>query len=188
MAPVAGDSTRRWPGRCGWSACAPGKDTTCSRAGWSSAPGRGGGGAGRGRSAERRVGPLAGRGGWAGSGAGEPGGREPAADLRRCPPADLLLLCGIFGSVSDADIERTAAAAPALCAPGATVIWTRHRRPPDLTPRIRGWFTDAAFDEVAFEAMDTAALPLMSAAAARERAAVIMTPLCARPCAPTVPI
>jgi hypothetical protein len=66
-------------------------------------------------------------------------------------PADVLLLCGIFGNVSDTDIERTTAAAPALCAPGATVIWTRHRRPPDLTARIRAWF----FDEVAFEPLDT---------------------------------
>jgi hypothetical protein len=70
-------------------------------------------------------------------------------------PADVLLLCGIFGNVSDADVARTTAAAPALCAPGATVIWTRHRRPPDLTPRIRAWFTDAGFDEVAFEPLDT---------------------------------
>ncbi len=53
-------------------------------------------------------------------------------------PADVLLLCGIFGNVSAADIERTITAAPALCAPGATVIWTRHRREPDLTPQIRG--------------------------------------------------
>ena len=36
-------------------------------------------------------------------------------------PADVLLLCGIFGNVSDEDIQRTAQAAPALCAPGATV-------------------------------------------------------------------
>jgi len=70
-------------------------------------------------------------------------------------PADVLLLCGIFGNVSDTDIERTTAAAPALCAPGATLIWTRHRRPPDLTARIRAWFTDAGFDEVAFEPLDT---------------------------------
>jgi hypothetical protein len=73
-------------------------------------------------------------------------------------PADVLLLCGIFGNVSEADIERTAAAAPALCAPGATVIWTRHRRPPDLTPRIRAWFTGAGFEEVAFDILDTTAL------------------------------
>jgi hypothetical protein len=70
-------------------------------------------------------------------------------------PADILLLCGIFGNVADADIERIAAVAPALCAPGATVIWTRHRRPPDLTPRIRAWFTGAGFEELAFDTLDT---------------------------------
>jgi hypothetical protein len=73
-------------------------------------------------------------------------------------PADVLLLCGIFGNVSEGDIQRTAQAAPALCAPGATVIWTRHRRPPDLTPRIRGWFRASGFDEVAFDTPDTEAL------------------------------
>lgn len=73
-------------------------------------------------------------------------------------PADVLLLCGIFGNVSDDDIERTVAASPALCAAGATVIWTRHRRPPDLTPRIRGWFTGAGFEEVAFDTLDTITL------------------------------
>jgi hypothetical protein len=70
-------------------------------------------------------------------------------------PVDVLLLCGIFGNVSDRDIERTARAAPALCRPGATVIWTRHRRPPDLTPRIRAWFTRGGFEEIAFEALET---------------------------------
>jgi hypothetical protein len=70
----------------------------------------------------------------------------------------VLLLCGIFVNVSDADIERTAAAAPALCAAGATVIWAWHRRPPDLTPRIRAWFTDAGFDETGVEVLDTTAL------------------------------
>jgi hypothetical protein len=66
-------------------------------------------------------------------------------------PADVLLLCGIFGNVTDEDIRRTAAAAAAMCRQGGTVIWTRHRREPDLTPAIRGWFADAGFDEVAFE-------------------------------------
>jgi hypothetical protein len=67
-------------------------------------------------------------------------------------PADVVLLCGIFGNVPDADVATTVAFAPRLCAPGATVIWTRHRRPPDLTPRIRAWFADAGFAEVAFDA------------------------------------
>lgn len=67
-------------------------------------------------------------------------------------PADVLLLCGIFGNVSEQDIARTAAAGPALCAPGATVIWTRHRRAPDLTPRIREWFAAAGLQEATFDA------------------------------------
>jgi hypothetical protein len=73
-------------------------------------------------------------------------------------PADVVLLCGIFGNVSDRDIKRTVQAAPALCRAGATVIWTRHRRPPDLTPQIRAWFAASGFDEIAFDAIDTSAL------------------------------
>lgn len=70
-------------------------------------------------------------------------------------PADVLLLCGIFGNISDSDIKRTVLAAPGLCSPGATVIWTRHRRPPDLTPAIREWFADGGFTELTFDEMDT---------------------------------
>jgi hypothetical protein len=73
-------------------------------------------------------------------------------------PADVLLLCGIFGNVSAADIKCTVDAAPSLCAEGATVIWTRHRRPPDITARVRDWFAATGFDEVAFEALQTASL------------------------------
>ena len=67
-------------------------------------------------------------------------------------PADLVLVCGVFGNVSDKDIEGTVRALPMLCARGATVIWTRHRRPPDLTLDIRRWFTAAGFELVAFDA------------------------------------
>lgn len=65
-------------------------------------------------------------------------------------PADLVLLCGIFGNISDADVRATIDAAPELCARGAEVVWTRHRHDPDLTPTIRGWFAEAGFEEVAF--------------------------------------
>ncbi len=88
-----------------------------------------------------------------------------AASFADALPADVLLLCGIFGNVSEQDIQRTVEAAPAMCQPGATVIWTRHRGPPDLTPRIRAWFTGAGFDEVAFEAVGTGGL--MSVGVAR---------------------
>jgi hypothetical protein len=65
-------------------------------------------------------------------------------------PADLLLACGVFGNISSADVQQTVAALPILCAPGATVMWTRHRREPDLTRDIRFWFAKAGFEEVAF--------------------------------------
>jgi hypothetical protein len=66
-------------------------------------------------------------------------------------PADVVLVCGVFGNISDEDIERTIGALPQFCHEGAEVIWTRHRRHPDLTPSLRRWFADAGFDELAFE-------------------------------------
>jgi hypothetical protein len=86
-------------------------------------------------------------------------------------PAGVLLLCGIFGNVSESDIERTVRAAPGLCAHGATVIWTRNRRPPDLTPRIRAWFTGCGFEEVAFEAPATPTMTGLGVGILRERPA-----------------
>jgi len=65
------------------------------------------------------------------------------AGFRAALPVDLLLLCGIFGNLSDEDVRTTIAAVPAMTRAGATVIWTRHRREPDLTPSIRRWFDDA---------------------------------------------
>jgi hypothetical protein len=69
----------------------------------------------------------------------------------RSTPANLVLVCGVFGNVTDADVERTIHALPALCAARATVVWTRHRRAPDLTPAIRRWFAEAGFDELGFD-------------------------------------
>jgi hypothetical protein len=66
-------------------------------------------------------------------------------------PADLVLLCGVFGNISDVDVRTTIDALPQLCARGATVIWTRHRRPPDLTGPIRRWMADAGLEEVGFQ-------------------------------------
>jgi len=56
-------------------------------------------------------------------------------------PADLVLLCGIFGNVPDEDVRRTISAARQFCDAGARVIWTRHRRYPDLTPKIHACST-----------------------------------------------
>ncbi len=76
-----------------------------------------------------------------------------AADPRlyaSAAPADLVLLCGVLGNISDADVLATVSAMPQLCETGGTVIWTRTRRPPDLTPRVRRWFAEAGFSELAF--------------------------------------
>ncbi len=69
-------------------------------------------------------------------------------------PADLVLVCGVFGNISRDDITRTIQALPGFCRMGSEVIWTRHRRPPDATPSIRADFAAAGFAEVAFEAPD----------------------------------
>ena len=91
-------------------------------------------------------------------------------------PADVLLLCGIFGNVSDDDARATIENASRLCAPGATVIWTRHRRAPDLTPRIRGWLASAGWDELAFDSPGEDVLRGRDAPARRSAAAVRRRP------------
>lgn len=67
-------------------------------------------------------------------------------------PADLVLMCGVFGNIADADVRRLVQFLPGLCRAGATLIWTRSRREPDLTPAIRGWLAAARFTELTFTA------------------------------------
>ena len=67
-------------------------------------------------------------------------------------PADVVLLCGIFGNISDDDVDYTVRNASRLCEEDASVIWTRHPTPPDLTVSIRQWFAESGFLEVGFEA------------------------------------
>ncbi|QNE19100.1 class I SAM-dependent methyltransferase [Kribbella qitaiheensis] len=69
-------------------------------------------------------------------------------------PADLVLMAGVFGNISDEDVQATIEALPGMCEPGALVIWTRHRGAPDLTPAIRSWFTASGFIEESFFAPD----------------------------------
>ncbi|MGI5283686.1 class I SAM-dependent methyltransferase [Nonomuraea polychroma] len=61
-------------------------------------------------------------------------------------PANIVMLCGIFGNISDDDIKRAVGFSPHLCAGGGTVIWTRNRRAPDLVPVICGWFEELGFE------------------------------------------
>lgn len=80
------------------------------------------------------------------------------AALEGVPRADVLLLCGVFGNISDDDIRGTVAALPHLLASGARVIWTRGRRADDdptshdddPAEMVRHVFRDAGFVEEKF--------------------------------------
>ncbi|MBD0738458.1 class I SAM-dependent methyltransferase family protein [Streptomyces sp. CBMA29] len=66
---------------------------------------------------------------------------------RGMAPADLVLICGLFGNITDAHIERTIDTAPQLCATGGTVIWTRGRTPvADRVPMVCEWFEKRGFE------------------------------------------
>ena len=66
-------------------------------------------------------------------------------------PVDLLLLCGIFGNISEQDIALTVAASPAMLRPGGTMIWTRGSTEPDLRPTIRQRIANAGLCETVFD-------------------------------------
>jgi ubiquinone/menaquinone biosynthesis C-methylase UbiE len=69
-------------------------------------------------------------------------------------PADLVLVCGVFGNIIDADIEHTVAACSQLTKTGGTVIWTRHRGAPDRVPQICEWFEVQDFERQWLSAPD----------------------------------
>lgn len=64
-------------------------------------------------------------------------------------PADLVLVCGVFGNIRDEDVERTVRLLPSLCAQGAWVIWTRYPRDDGIIFRIQDWFLEAGFESQA---------------------------------------
>lgn len=78
-------------------------------------------------------------------------------------PADVILLVGIFGNITDDDLRRTIAAAPRFCAPGATVLWSRGRQPDDRNVAVRTWFAAAGFAELDYAEMDRGSLPALGA-------------------------
>jgi len=66
-------------------------------------------------------------------------------------PADLVLACGLFGNMTNADIERTIGYCAQLCATGGTVVWTRGRwarGAPDLVPQVSAWFEERGFERL----------------------------------------
>lgn len=61
-------------------------------------------------------------------------------------PADVMLICGVFGNIVDRDIERTIDACAQLCRAGGRVVWTRNRKTPGRVPLICDWFEERGFE------------------------------------------
>ena len=61
-------------------------------------------------------------------------------------PANVVLVCGVLGNISDGEIERTLRFLPRLCAPDAWVVWTRGPRPAGIIDKIEGWLVDVGFE------------------------------------------
>lgn len=80
---------------------------------------------------------------------------------QRAVPAEVVILVGIFGNISDADLERTIAAAPQFCAPQATLLWSRGRDRADRNDAVRDWFSAAGFAELDYMTHDADALPAL---------------------------
>ncbi len=78
-------------------------------------------------------------------------------------PADLVVMVGIFGNISDPDLQGLIRSAPAFCRPGATLIWSRGRDDDihDLNDQVRDWFAQSGFAEIAYEERDTPDRPSM---------------------------
>jgi hypothetical protein len=63
-------------------------------------------------------------------------------------PAQIVLLVGIFGNISNEDLWRLLDFAPQLCAPGATLLWSRGLDGSDHNDQVRARLADAGFSEV----------------------------------------
>lgn len=85
-------------------------------------------------------------------------------------PADVVLMVGVFGNVTDGDLWRLIGLAPQLCRPGAMLVWSRGRRfsrsltgvtSGDLNDEVRAKFVAAGFSEVSYEEHDADGQPAL---------------------------
>lgn len=73
-------------------------------------------------------------------------------------PAHVVLACGVFGNISEADVRRTVGALPGLLCPGGWVIWTRGRGADgtDASGFVRRVLAERGFTELDLTAPDDA--------------------------------
>ncbi len=74
-------------------------------------------------------------------------------------PVDVLMLCGVFGNITDEDIRRTIGATPLMLQRGGTVIWTRSSEGPgtdDPAEWVRSLLPGPGWEERSFVRPDDA--------------------------------
>jgi Putative methyltransferase len=69
-------------------------------------------------------------------------------------PANLVIMVGIFGNISDDDVRRTIMAAPQLCRTGATLLWSRATTADDANSLVRVGLSAAGFVELDYREFD----------------------------------
>jgi hypothetical protein len=67
-------------------------------------------------------------------------------------PADLVIVCGVYGNLRAPDIENTIAACAGLTKTGGTVVWTRGRKPEvERVPQVCAWYEQHGFEQLWLE-------------------------------------
>jgi SAM-dependent methyltransferase len=81
---------------------------------------------------------------------GDAGASDAYAGL---PLADLVVVAGLFGHLDDDDQVRLIAFLRQICREDGVVVWTFFQRARRRTEKLRRFFVDGGFEEVAFEVL-----------------------------------
>jgi putative intracellular protease/amidase len=65
--------------------------------------------------------------------------------------ADLVVISGLFGHLDDADQVRTISFLRQICAEGAAVVWTSFRPDAERAHKLRRFFVEQSFEELAYD-------------------------------------
>jgi hypothetical protein len=76
-------------------------------------------------------------------------------------PADVVIMVGVFGNISDADLRLTITTAPAFCRTGGMLIWSRGRDRSDRNDDVRKWFSEAGFTEIDYAVRNSGTWPAL---------------------------
>jgi SAM-dependent methyltransferase len=70
------------------------------------------------------------------------------------PPADLVVISGLFGHIDDDDHARLVGFLPQITRPGGRVVWTFTRLRPERVDPLRRRYAEAGLEELEFDLLD----------------------------------